>query len=527
MANSDVKDTAADSVMADVSQIVAADKDQISTEAPASPKPEADAAASTVDKNEQLTQDTDHADATTGMDVDADKAAPEPEAPSAAAQEAAAAPADEVVEAAAGFEPSQHPANQQGSEESVLSQEEGQEAAPLTTDPEKEDEVQAKPEQSNKEQAETLAQADPREAAKEQAEAELADGKVSMADVDVRIDELKDELAASVTKPDPQADVETTANAEAKAEPKPQAETKAETDQQAGKAEPEEQAGKAEPEEQAGKAEPEKQLGKTKPEEQAGKAEPAQKKGSVHKAEPKAEVALKERSPAGPVSSAQGSAERDSRGVKRPAPAIARGAKQARTNQAAGLRLGLPALLVPQALLLFQALLLSQALLVSQAQLVNVRAFSWAARYNTRLLIKLTPKGVVFSFLFNVRAVTVYNSCFLRPLNATSCCQVLILITLFLYLTMSDKHSWHCITLARQSLTRQGPHKCLYTTPTHLSISFVACRPATGYHPPTGYSQAHSHQGEGWGSPSWHAPAPTHDHPGHCPCQGTSCISCC
>ena len=378
--------------MADVSQIVAADKDQISTEAPASPKPEADAAASTVDKNEQLTQDTDHADASTGMDVDADKAAPEPEAPSAAAQEAAAAPADEVVEAAAGFEPSQHPANQQGSEESVLSQEEGQEAAPLTTDPEKEDEVQAKPEQSNKEQAETLAQADPREAAKEQAEAELADGKVSMADVDVRIDELKDELAASVTKPDPQADVETTANAEAKAEPKPQAETKAETDQQAGK------------------AEPEKQLGKTKPEEQAGKAEPAQKKGSVHKAEPKAEVALKERSPAGPISSAQGSAERDSRGVKRPAPAIARGAKQARTNQAAGLRLGLPALLVPQALLL------------SQAQLVNVRAFSWAARYNTRLLIKLTPKGVVFSFLFNVRAVTVYNSCFLRPLNATSCC---------------------------------------------------------------------------------------------------------
>jgi len=26
--------------------------------------------------------------------------------------------------------------------------------------------------------------------------------------------------------------------------------------------------------------------------------------------------------------------------------------------------------------------------------------FAWAARYNTWLLIKLTPKGVVFSFLF-------------------------------------------------------------------------------------------------------------------------------
>ncbi len=27
-------------------------------------------------------------------------------------------------------------------------------------------------------------------------------------------------------------------------------------------------------------------------------------------------------------------------------------------------------------------------------------AYAWAARYNTWLLIKLTPKGVVFSFLF-------------------------------------------------------------------------------------------------------------------------------
>ncbi len=330
-ANSNVKDTAADSVMADVSQTVAADNDQISVEAPASPKPETDAAASAADKNQQLTEHTDQADATTGMDVDGDKAAPEPEASTAAAQEAAEAPADEVMEAA-GDQPTQHPVSQQRSEE-IVSHEEGQEAAPPTTDPEKEDEVLPKPEQPKKEEAEPLALADPREAAKEQAEAEMADGKLSMADVDVRMDELKDELATSVTKPDPQTDVETKGKAETKA--------KAET-----KTEPDQQARKAEAEEQAGKTEPEKQLGKAKPEEQAGKAEPAQKAEPVHKAEPKAEGARKQRSPAGPVSSAQGSAERDSRGVKRPAPAIARGAKQARTNQAAGLGLGLLALLL-------------------------------------------------------------------------------------------------------------------------------------------------------------------------------------
>ena len=34
-------------------------------------------------------------------------------------------------------------------------------------------------------------------------------------------------------------------------------------------------------------------------------------------------------------------------------------------------------------------------------QVVIIMAWSpWAARYNTWLLIKLTPKGVVFSFLF-------------------------------------------------------------------------------------------------------------------------------
>ncbi len=31
----------------------------------------------------------------------------------------------------------------------------------------------------------------------------------------------------------------------------------------------------------------------------------------------------------------------------------------------------------------------------------------WAARYNTWLLIKLTPKGVVFSFLFKKKSQTV------------------------------------------------------------------------------------------------------------------------
>jgi len=29
-----------------------------------------------------------------------------------------------------------------------------------------------------------------------------------------------------------------------------------------------------------------------------------------------------------------------------------------------------------------------------------ILALTWAARYNTGVLIKLTPKGVVFSFLF-------------------------------------------------------------------------------------------------------------------------------
>ena len=341
VANSDVKDTAADSVMADVSQTVPADNDQISTEAPASRKPETDAAASPVDKNQQLTEDADQADATISMDVDADKATPEPEAPSAAAQEAAEAAADEIMEAAAEDESTQHPANQQGSEDIAHSQEEGQEAAPPTTDPEKEDEVLAK-QSKEQEEAEPLALADPREAAREQAEAEMADGKLSMADVDVRIDELKDELAASAKKPDPQTDVESKAKADTKvkAETKAKAETKVKAETRA-KAET-----KAEPDQQAGEAEAEEQAEKPEPEKQAGKAEPAQKAEAAHKAEPNAENALKERSPAGPVSSAQGSAERDSRGVKRPAPAIFRGAKQARTNQAAGLRLGLLALLL-------------------------------------------------------------------------------------------------------------------------------------------------------------------------------------
>jgi len=34
-------------------------------------------------------------------------------------------------------------------------------------------------------------------------------------------------------------------------------------------------------------------------------------------------------------------------------------------------------------------------------QLCMLRRLSWAARYNTWLLIKLTPKGVVFSFFFS------------------------------------------------------------------------------------------------------------------------------
>ena len=41
-----------------------------------------------------------------------------------------------------------------------------------------------------------------------------------------------------------------------------------------------------------------------------------------------------------------------------------------------------------------------QAGLSSKACPLKSASYSWAARYNTWLLIKLTPKGVVFSFSF-------------------------------------------------------------------------------------------------------------------------------
>ena len=40
------------------------------------------------------------------------------------------------------------------------------------------------------------------------------------------------------------------------------------------------------------------------------------------------------------------------------------------------------------------------AQLTTQSAAVNVTPASWAALYNAWLLIKLTPKGAVFSFLF-------------------------------------------------------------------------------------------------------------------------------
>ena len=42
-----------------------------------------------------------------------------------------------------------------------------------------------------------------------------------------------------------------------------------------------------------------------------------------------------------------------------------------------------------------------QPCLKQNAQTEHPRKCPWAARYNTWLLIKLTPKGVVFSFLFS------------------------------------------------------------------------------------------------------------------------------
>ena len=39
--------------------------------------------------------------------------------------------------------------------------------------------------------------------------------------------------------------------------------------------------------------------------------------------------------------------------------------------------------------------------LALQAHAAQVSPHTWAARYNTWLLSKLTPKGIVFSFLFS------------------------------------------------------------------------------------------------------------------------------
>ena len=45
--------------------------------------------------------------------------------------------------------------------------------------------------------------------------------------------------------------------------------------------------------------------------------------------------------------------------------------------------------------------MMSRCMIVKPVELVDrIQMRTWAARYNTWLLIKLTPKGVVFSFSF-------------------------------------------------------------------------------------------------------------------------------
>ncbi len=54
----------------------------------------------------------------------------------------------------------------------------------------------------------------------------------------------------------------------------------------------------------------------------------------------------------------------------------------------------------------------------SKDKLLAVLHATWAARYNTWLLIKLTPKGVVFSFLFfSVTCVCSHTGCMHSHLN--------------------------------------------------------------------------------------------------------------
>lgn len=299
LSNLDSQVAAANSAMAEAPQAASTDETPTVTEAPTSQTLDASTHAGAADNSQDVTKDADQHDAAVSMDVDTEQAVLEPLAPTAAAPEAAAAAADEVMLAEEG-DPTAPAADQQGTEEiSISHEEESLVAEPSEATPKKEEEVQAKQEETAEEEVD-LAQVDPQAASKEQAEAQMADGMLSTADAEENMDEGNlDELKPTVPPKTAEA-------AEDGIEAKPES-----------------------------NGEPQAQGGGTKASQEAvaaPKQDPAAQGDRAHK----------ERSPAGPVSTVKGAREADSRGVKRPAPAIARGAKQARTNQAAGSPSALP-----------------------------------------------------------------------------------------------------------------------------------------------------------------------------------------
>ena len=294
LTNLDSQVAAANSAMAEAPQAASTDETPTVTEAPTSQTLDASTPADAADNSQDVTKDADQHDAAVSMDVDTDQAVLEPLAPTAAAPEAAAAAAGEIMLAEGGAEPTRSAVDQQEKEEvSVTHEGESLVAEPSEANLKKEEEVQAKQQETGEEAAD-LAQVDPQTAAQGQAETQMADGTHGTADAEEKMEEEKlDEFTATEhIKPDEAAEIGVEAKPESNGEPQAKAEDK-KTSQEAV----------------------------TVP-----KPDPAAQGDRAHK----------ERSPAGPVSTVKGAGEADSRGVKRPAPAIARGAKQARTNQAAG-----------------------------------------------------------------------------------------------------------------------------------------------------------------------------------------------
>lgn len=294
LANLDSQGADANSAMAEAPQAASTDEAPTVTEAPTSQMLVASTPADAADNSQDVTKDADQHDAAVSMDVDTEQAVLEPLAPTAAAPEAAAAAAGEIMLAEGGDEPTRSAVDQQEKEEASIShEEESLVAEPSKATPKEEEEVQAKQEKTAEEELH-LAQVDPQAAAQGQAEAQMADGTHGTADAEEKMDEEHlDELKPTV----PPKTVEA---AEDGIEAKPES--------------------------------------NGEPQAQAGETKASQEAVAAPKTEPAAqgECGHKERSPAGPVSIGKGAGEADSRGVKRPAPAIARGAKQARTNQAAG-----------------------------------------------------------------------------------------------------------------------------------------------------------------------------------------------